>query len=144
MNSEYNAALKFYQELHEKSTEEEIDGIKTRIFRGGLVEVFRTLRISQSYYSKSVDSLKALGCLTLIRRGARSSPSVVALHHAPDEIEWMLRRDVGDLTGSPEGAKLLQRLSDVEKLLGGINVVSALRDVEDRLKALERKTGGKK
>jgi hypothetical protein len=143
MNAEYRVANDLYKLLEADSQKEVIDGIEIKVFRGPLVQTFKSLGVSQVYYSKSIAGLTSLGCITLLRRGARSSPSIVALHHPPHELDWLADRGSGKgLTTSPEGAKLRQEIQDIKRQLGGIDIRAALAEFERRLGELERKMGG--
>lgn len=151
MNTDYKYTLEFYRMLEKTATTEVIDGIELTVFRGYLTKTFYGMAISQSYYSKVTGALKELGCITILKRGARGVDSLIALNHAPDEMEFMVRtsQPSKDLTSSPEGAKLIQQVTDLQKRMGGLNIVEAfdyfereLKDLNRRVKVLEQNTGG--
>jgi hypothetical protein len=101
-----------------------------------MVEAYKSIGASQHYYSGVMDALKDLGCITILSSGRRARPSVVALHHAPDETEFIFYSE-SRLTGAPEAAKLRSRLETLEKRIGGINIADALVNIDNRVKRLE-------
>jgi hypothetical protein len=129
----------FYKRLNNEAERETINGIKVDVFKGSLTELYRAMGIGQSYYSRIMDSLKSMGCVTMVQRGSRKTPSILVLHHAPDRGEWQAHHARPDLTKRMEGATLSDRVFNVEQRLGGINIVDAFKNLEERLQALEKK-----
>lgn len=140
MNTDFKYTIEFYRLLEGQADKEIIDGIELTVFKGALTKVFMGLGVSQSYYSKIMPALKDLGCITILKRGARGVDSLVALHHAPDEMEFLIRSK-SDLTSSPQAAKLTEQLDTILRLLGGgtFDVVAAIENLDTRLKKLERR-----
>lgn len=136
-NASFQYTANFYDLLLANSQAEVYEGLELRVFKGGLVDLFRKLGVSQSYYSSINRALREMGCISLIRRGSRGSGSVVALHHPPEQTEFV-RFLNQPLTESPEAAKLAERLEILERRLGGMNIVEALRNMDERLNRLER------
>lgn len=136
----YQNAVSLYAVFDQHATNAEIDGVPVRVFKGSIVECYNSLGVSQSYYTPVMDSLKGLGCITVISSGRRSRPSVIALHHPPDETEFVFFH-AGDLTGTPEAAKLRQRLENLEKRVGGINIADTLVEIDNRVSQLEHRIG---
>jgi hypothetical protein len=141
MTREYDYTLEFYQVLKKASKKEVIKGVELNIYRGYLVKAYRSLAIGQSYYSGMMDTLKRMGCITVMQRGTRGSPSIVALHHPPDAEEFERVRGSG-LTGRLGDASLTSRVETLEKRIGGLDIVDAFLELTGRVEALERKTGG--
>lgn len=135
---EYSDAL--YKAFDELAEQTQVDGISVRVFRGSITERWSSIGASQSFYTPVMHTLKELGCITLISSGRRSHPSIVALHHPPDEVEFLLTH-TGDLTGSPEAAKLRKRLENLERRVGGVNIAEVLLELEKRVAWLERHVG---
>ena len=133
----FDNALALYDRLSSVSEIEKMDGIHIPVFRGSIVDAFDAVGISRSRYTPVMDALKQLGCFTVIASGRRSKPTIIALHHPPDEVEFMILH-TGDLTGSPEAAKLRSRFERMEKAIGGINIADALTQLEARVAQLER------
>ena len=79
MNSAiYEHALNFYNSLLESSKEEEVqDGITVPVFRGQITKAYRSLGVSQAYYSQVRRALIELGCISILQQGARDRKSVV-------------------------------------------------------------------
>lgn len=141
MNTDYKYTLEFYRLLESNAERELIDDIELMVFRGALTKLFKGLGVSQSYYSKVMDALKDLGSITVLKRGARGVDSIVAVHSEPIEIDFLMRGS-NRLTSSPQAARLSERVADLEKRLGGMSIVDAIDNLDRRLKALERNTGG--
>lgn len=140
MSRLYQHMSRYYEELDSKAKDElQDEGIILRVFRGKVVNVFRSLEIPQSYYSKVRTSLINMGCITILQQGARGSNSILVLHHPPEKDEFDLHREDALLTPRLDSAILSQELKDIKKLLGGVNVVEALYDLQTELNDLRRK-----
>lgn len=148
MNAEYTYTLSFYNALTEEAELREIDGISIPVFSGKLVDTYNRLGIGQSYYSLVNRALRELGCVTLLRRGSRGNDTLLALHHPPDEGEFVLFQN-RPLTDSLGAAKLSERLKaaegrldTIEKRLGGMVIVDAIGRLDERLTEVEAKVSG--
>lgn len=86
---EYSPVVRYSTELYEALEK----AAKDNMFEGSTVEVFRSLKISQTYYSILFRVLTELGCIEQIRRGNRHSPSLIALRGAPnrEQVEYAYR-----------------------------------------------------
>jgi hypothetical protein len=115
---------------------DEVDNLSIRVWRGSIVDAYKSLGVSQTFYTPVMNTLKDLGCITVLSSGRRASPSVLALHHAPDETEYLFYSE-SRLKNSPESAKLRGRLEMLEKRIGGINIVDTLVELEKRVARLE-------
>lgn len=124
----------FYKELDERSSFEEVAGTKdVRIFRGSITRIYNALGISRSYYSKVRNALIEMGCLTILSQGNRAEGTAIVLHRAPTDEDFRQWKD-RPLTKAVDAAILSQRVGDIEKRLGGLDVVNALIDFEERIK----------
>jgi hypothetical protein len=135
----YNAEA-FYKELDAHAIDAEVDGIPVRVFSGPVTERYRATGASQGYYTRVFDALKELGCITVMTMGRRAEPSVIVLHYPPDETEFVFLESEG-LTGTPEDARLRLRLENLEKRIGGVNIVDTLYQLDKRLTKVEREVG---
>lgn len=133
----YDAACRYYNALAEEAKDEDVRGVTVKVFRGSVVKIFRGLGISQAYYSKIRNGLIQSGSFTILRSGSRSAGTVIVLHHLPDADDFQDSLD-GDLTAQLDSATLGQRLGDLTKLIGGVNVPSAVSEIVRRLEELER------
>jgi hypothetical protein len=130
----FQHAESFYDALDERAKDEVWNNeLHVRVFRGRVSTIFRSLGISQTYYGRVKSGLVESGCVTFNKTGSRSQESEVLLHHRPIEVEF-LRRQGRPLTKSLELAIVTQRLGGIETLVGGINVVEALAELESRLR----------
>jgi hypothetical protein len=133
----FQHAESFYNALYERTTVETLgNGVEARVFRGRVSVIFRSLGISQTFYGRVKAGLVESGCISFARVGSRGQDSEIVCHHKPEETEFM-RRSNRPLTRSLENAILTQRLNGIESQLGGMNVVEALAEFEDRLRKLD-------
>jgi hypothetical protein len=138
---EFQYTEDFYNRLMEGAKRKTINGVKVHVWEGSLTDLYRNMGIGQSYYSKIMNNLKSMGCVTMTQRGSRKTPSILVLHHSPDRAEWQAHHARPDLTNRLEGATLTDRVFNLEQRIGGINIVDALRNLDERLQALERAEG---
>lgn len=137
MDATYGYCRDFYNLLESKAEMEMVNGVPLKLFRGPLTGVYKELGIGQSYYSMINRTLREMGCVTLMRRGARGSDSVLALHHPPDETEFLFSQS-RRLTDPPPAAKLTERIERLERRLGGVDIGKALNEIDERLTKLEK------
>jgi hypothetical protein len=136
----FENALALYNEFDKQAFDDKIDGLPIRIFHGSISECWSAVGASQSYYTRVLDTLNVLGCITITAKGRRARPSVIVLHHPPDATEFVFHSAQG-LTGSPESARLRARLENLEKRVGGINIADMLVDIDNRVTRLEHLVG---
>ena len=120
-----------YDYLDSKAVEEEGE----RLFRGSIVAAYDELKISHSHYSNVQKLLVNSGAIELIQRGARGIQSVYQLHGRPDSEE--LRNVHLTKPGRLDTVALEQRVADIQRQIGGLDIVAALADLEKRLGVLE-------
>ena len=136
LKAEFRHALNLYESLQAKAVVKDDE----LVFSGSLVEMFRSLKISQGYYSDVTRGLYTLGCMQMKQRGARSSPSIIVLHNPPTVEAWAALAD-SDLTTRPSGATMLEKqLENLERRMGGMDIVEAFADHEARIVQLENLT----
>jgi hypothetical protein len=132
-------ATALYRAMDEAATTETLDGIgECRVFRGSLVRVYRSLDISQAYYSEVRRGLIESDCIVILRRGSKHSESVVLLEKEPDESSLVTYESLG-LTDGPTAAIVYRELKDLRRLIGSISIPDALVNIERRLQELEQK-----
>lgn len=145
-------ARKFYELLEKRAKTEylETDDLvampqEILVFRGSLTDVFKELKVSQTFYSKIRAILIEYDCVTYLQRGTKAYDSVLLLNHPPpEEISLEVLTRPGEAASI---AVLADRLEDVERSVeiftkwrettGGINIGDAFRDMERRLAKLE-------
>lgn len=113
-----------------------------RVWKGRLVATAKSLGIPEGSYSKVVTRLRSMGCIEQVTRGYRGTAlSTYILLFPPTPELWRAteaRGDEGRLTAAPTSDRVARAVEDLQKQLGGINVVSALANLETRLHNLER------
>lgn len=128
-------ALELYDALHEQGSDEGEDG---RVFRGSITKAFQTLGISNGYYTSTQRLLASLGAIETVQRGARGIETVIQLHDRPTLEELA----AVTLTKPTSAATLAldQRLSDIEKRIGRLDIVKALAELEARIATIEKES----
>jgi len=127
-----------YNALYDLAKEEEHDGITLLVFRGKTTEVFRSLGISQQYYSPVFKQLEQLGSIVKVQRGTKGQDSVIAIRDRPTLEAWREIRGSRDLTPKVDLAILTGRVNEITKQMGGVNLVEAFSAVETRLNQLTK------
>jgi hypothetical protein len=131
--------LRFYNALDSKAITTE-DG--TRVFEGHTTSVLQTLDppLSMSHYTRIRRALLAMDCIAQVSRGSRNSKTVWVLIQPPKQ-ELLDAADPAMIAqGKDDPSKLAilsQRIEDLQKQLGGFDVVKAMQDLEGRIIALE-------
>lgn len=141
----FEYATGFYDALVRNAENREVDGATIRVYEGKVTSLFQTLGISQGYYTPIMSVLRELGSVTQLQRGGKGQPSIVAIHRPPDRTDFEGLPEK-PLTPNADVAILQDRLSAVERLIGGMDIVGAFVELERRLKVLEASAakGGKK
>jgi hypothetical protein len=137
-----------YEALLENSAKEDVSGHQYDVFRGYLTDAFNGARISQQYYPAVFALLSDYECIAILSRGARNTPScVVLLQHpkdanVPDEAKIFQRDGRSPLTRAADFDKLAQRVDNLARSVGGVNLVelvSTVANLEKRIQQLEVK-----
>lgn len=115
---------------------------EAKVFVGKVVEVFRSLGISQTYYGPVFKTLEEVGAILRIQQGGRNVDTVIQIKQLPtvwpENLGWK-GRTVEDqpLTDDSTFAMLLSDVQALKDSTGGLNVVLALAELEQRIEALE-------
>ena len=126
-----------YDHLDANAVEED----DVRIFRGSIVKAYDDLGISHSHYSNVQKMLVESGAIEMLQRGARGIESVYQLNGRPSPEK--LRKSPLTKTNSRATVALEQRIADIQRQIGGLDIVAALADLEKRLGKLEKTHGEK-
>lgn len=132
-------ATALYRALDAAATTEDINGSDARVFRGSIVQIFRTCDIPQSRYSEVRRGLINSESMTIVRQGSRNAESIIVLHREPNGDFWDSIESL-DLTSESEAAIVFQELHDLRHLIGSISIPDALVNIERRLQELENRT----
>jgi hypothetical protein len=144
-NKLFEHTLAVYDALAERALDR--DGKLT--FEGSKVEAYRSVNLSQSYYTSIFDALTEMGCIEQVQRGFARTPSVIVLHKRPvlSEFEGMYR---GVLTKPTKLDTLRQQIENLERRLPSIDLDGyilsfdqRLSEIEARLSRIERYQGRK-
>lgn len=136
MASLFDHTERFYQALYDASELESLDGVETRIYRGKVTDLYKSLSISQTHYSNIRSALIDLGCMVMVRQGARDFDTVIALYRKPEK-EVFEARQKNPLTRRVEAASMIPRIEALEKSIGGIDTKKALIEIQRQINAMQ-------
>lgn len=117
-----------YRALEERATIKDDE----LVFAGGITEVYTSLGISHSYYSKVFQRLEDAGAILKLQRGGRGVDTVIVLRGLPESWPEPLR-----LTNGTRSDTVLREVQEIKESIGGLNIKEALLDLETRLSKLE-------
>ena len=109
-----------------------------RVWRGRIVQTCIDVGIPKGTYIKVVTKLRSVGCVEQVNRGFRGASLATFILREPPTEDRLESKP--DLTENPSYDMLLAQVEDLKRQLGGLNVVSALHNFEQRLQKVERKT----
>ena len=132
-NVAHDYCLALYDALKERAAKD--------TFTGSITEVYKTLGISNQYYSQCINALQECGSVEYVQRGHHKQPSIFKLIHRPSRAQL---EELSYLTPRTKRAKvsddkLVQRLESLERSVRNVDVVAALQNLEKRIVALEKK-----
>lgn len=117
------------------------DGQSVQIWQGRLIDTCTSVGIPTGSYKKVVDALRTMGCIEIISRGRRgNTPTVFVLRYPPTQElydEAIVKSGWEGLTTAPSTDTLAAQVRDILKRLGGLNIVEALKNHDERLGKLE-------
>ena len=118
------------------------DGTEGRVFQGAVSPIYKSLGISQTYYGPIFQTLEDIGSILKLQRGVRGIDTVIALRGLPtdwpEDLGWKGGRSE-PLTEDSRYGKILREVQEIgEGTIGGINVLMALAELEQRVIALEK------
>jgi len=132
--------IELYQALDDRARIHELEsGEKARVFAGNYTEVFQATGLSRTYYTSTRKALIKNNAMLVLQKGGRGADTVLVLKGLPQtwDIEGWNDGAGKPLTNAPESAKLRSDVDDIQKLVGGINVASALSEFQRRVETLE-------
>jgi len=136
----FEVATDFYDELFKLSEQEDIDGQTFNVYRGSMSPVWKRVSNSQSYYVPVMSLLRDRGYMSVLQRGTRGRPTVIAFHARPQREEI----DELTLTGASTLATMQAEIESVVERLGGMDIVKAFENHERRILKLEEDAADKK
>jgi hypothetical protein len=133
-----------YNAISEQAAIEVIEDNEIMIYRGQVSKLYATLGIAQAYYTEIFQQLDDQGCITMLQRGSKSVDSVIVCHHEPSAAAYAPRRGPRDLTSAEDYANMIEEHRRLVKLVGGMDIVEAFRELDERVKRLEEIPGREK
>lgn len=110
-----------------------------RVYTGFTSHLFQDLGIAVPNYGPVLDLLRAMGCITQERRGGGPSPSVWKLWKKPtlEDFERAHKTMPQAQVKVRKEQHEEQRITDLQKQLGGIDVPQALIDLQSQINVLK-------
>ncbi len=137
----YCSAL--YNLMDENSEVLPIKDGEVRIWKGYLTQACGLVEIPEGVRNRVIKRLGDVGSIQVVEQGRRNYPSVVALMYPPTDEVWRAYQDETLqselLTSGPDPATLAQQIRDIREQMGGVNLVEALKNHEERITSLETK-----
>ena len=134
-----------YNALAERSTPQHVESVgdNVLVFTGAVSPIYRSLGISQTYYGPIFKTLEDVGSLVKVQRGTRSVDTIIALRGLPEvwpeDLGWKGSRSE-PLTEDSRYAKILREVQEIQQgSINGMNILTALVELEQRVVALENK-----
>src|SRR5580765_2036186 len=129
----YAGAL--YARMEEEANE-------NNLWVGKIVETCTSLGIPAGGYNRAMNALRKLECVELLARGSGGDrQSIVRLVRPPTPEVWQdgfVKSRDPSLTTGPSLDMLRQEVRDMQKQIGGLNLIDALANFENRIATLER------
>lgn len=131
-----------YKALDERATYRDNEGVKERVFVGAVTPVYKLLNISQAYYGPIFKTLEDVGAILKVQTGARGIDTIIVLRGLPEAWPTGLGWDGSKSRPLTEDSRYGRILRDVQEMqdgkIGGVNVLLALSELEQRIIVLEK------
>lgn len=120
----YEHCLVVYDKMSKEAKMELLDGEELDVYEGFLTSLFKDVGLSVPYYTQVVRMLRAMNCVTQIRRGGGASPSRWVMHFRPDLESFNVAKELPEMIRPSKSAMVDQALKDLN---------TRLISLEDRL-----------
>ena len=129
----FEHSQRFYTALEKESVPVSNGDDGERYFSGHTTKIFQALGLPSPYYGRLMDYLTAMGCITQVKRGSRSSLSEIVLHRQPTQ-EAFLGIDIEALEDKKDVRKTQEQIRDhrIRDLMGQV------ADLTRRLSSVEK------
>jgi len=133
----YKYCTGLYDQFEKESV---LDNELGKIWTGKLVRTAEdVIGVPKGVYKRVVDRLHDLGCIEQLERGYRgNSSTVILLKYPPTPEVWARGISVKPLTRGFDSATIRQTVRDIQESLGGINVKTALAELQAQINDLKR------
>ena len=131
--------LRYCQQIYDNLLEEAepSEDHNFPVWSGGIVSFFSGQGISNAHYGTVLNALYESGSVVQLRRGARSTPTLLGIVRRPDSVAVPSPR----LTKGGASDRLTDRVSELERRLQGVDVKKFIASTHTRLTALEKGKG---
>lgn len=134
----HSYANAFYAHMADNAVDRVIDGKPFKVWEGSITKTCRELGIPAGTERRVIRPLEQMGAIQMLSRGVANYPTIIALIRPPTEELWA---DVSGLplTGRLSYDRLVRKVEEIERQLGGVNLAEVLKDHNRRLTRLEGK-----
>ena len=140
----YRHSVATYEAMLNEATDEEVQGATFKVFRGYIGDAFKAAKASNQYYPAVMGLLTDNECIVIVERGWRNSPACVVLLSHPDDAavsddaKRFTRGGRSGLTGAAVSDMLAQRVDNLTKQIGSVNLVDLVTLVDKLDKRLTK------
>jgi len=111
------------------------------VWSGRIMELVDQTGIPRGGYKRAIDRLIEMRCIEQVSRGFRGdSRTVYLLRYPPTPEVWdtFVKSSREGLTGRPTFDSLVAEVREIQANIGGMSIVDAFRELENRIKVLEQ------
>lgn len=131
--------IEFYERLHRDAV---IDDKDRLVWIGKITDVYKELKLTGYQYTRVRALLIQNGSVRWLERGAGGSvgnvPSVIELIRNPEQVVTWANIPLRSLTGQADSAMLQQSIESLARLIGGLDIREALRDISPEISELKQ------
>lgn len=117
------------------------DGENILVWQGRLIQTCTSVGIPEGYYKKVVDALRKIGSIEQLSTGTRGSNLTAFVLRYPPTAELydeaIVKSGWQGLTSAVSPDTLAAQVRDILKRLGGLDIVGAFKNHEERIAKLE-------
>lgn len=125
--------VRLFEAMSPNATEQE--GVL--VWQGRLLEMAAGLGISRGNYSRAIAKLREMGCVEQISRGFRGTHLSTYALIQPPTPEAFVKSSDATLTSRPTYDSLVARVKELERQIGGLNIVEVLATHDGQIKELQ-------
>lgn len=136
-NAIWDHANTIYDAMKKDSRRVRIEGVHAHLWEGFATHLFSEKRVPIPYYGKVLNALKEMGCIRLIKRGARTQPSQWALYKKPTRKDFDVVAKKVTTKRRSDIEAVEQRQRDVEKRIGTVDIPKVIAAMDKEIKSLK-------
>lgn len=137
MNKTQSYASALYAHMTDNAAERVAEGRTFTVWEGFLTKECNSIGIPKGTETRVIKPLEEMGCIHVLRRGVTNYPTLIALLRPPTDDLWREYEGAIGLTSEPSNARLVAEVERIKRQMGGVDLIGALKNLDDRVKALE-------